>query len=218
MDASPSGTVADGTVERLTQRWHERVSGEAAAATAASNAVLAKFAAEAAAQRCVLRRAPLYRADLALFRRAADAEFAASRQARQAEVRFARVAAICVDPWSHRLRLQEAENKRAVIAQLDAAASSEDEDDVEDEDDDDLGGGAPSRPAATAELERARQEAQRAAADRRAAIKLAVEREDRKKAEHEARRLIREQAGHTNSKASAKGRGAGDAKGDAKRK
>ena len=56
VDASPSGTVADGTVERLTQRWHERVSGEAAAATAASNAVLAKFAAEAAAQRCVLRR------------------------------------------------------------------------------------------------------------------------------------------------------------------
>jgi hypothetical protein len=56
VDASPSGTVADGTVERLTQRWHERLSGEAAAATAASNAVLAKFAAEAAAQRCVLRR------------------------------------------------------------------------------------------------------------------------------------------------------------------
>ena len=57
VDASPSGTVADGTVQRLTQRWQERVSGEAAAATAASNAVLAKFAAEAAAQRCVLRRA-----------------------------------------------------------------------------------------------------------------------------------------------------------------
>ena len=217
MDASPSGTVADGTVERLTQRWHERVSGEAAAATAASNAVLAKFAADAAAQRCVLRRAPLYRADLALFRRAADAEFAASRQARQAEVRLALPLFVSIR-GSHRLHLQEAENKRAVIAQLDAAASSEDEDDVEDEDDDDLGGGAPSRPAATAELERARQEAQRAAADRRAAIKLAVEREDRKKAEHEARRLIREQAGHTNSKASAKGRGAGDAKGDAKRK
>ena len=117
------------------------------------------------------------------------------------------------------MRAQEAENKRAVIAQLDAAASSEDEDDAEDADeDDDLGSGAPSRPAATAELERARQEAQRAAADRRAAIKLAVEREDRKRAEHEARRLIREQAGHTNSKASVKGRGAGDAKGDAKRR
>ena len=117
---------------------------------------------------------------------------------------------------AYRLRAQEAENKRAVIAQLDAAASSEDEDDEEDADDD--LGGAPSRPTVTAELERARQEAQRAAADRRAAIKLAVEREDRKRAEHEARRLIREQAGHTNSKASTKGRGAGDAKGDAKRK
>ena len=55
VDASPSGTVAEGTVERLTQRWQERCSGEAAAAAAASNAVLAKFAAEAAAQRCVLR-------------------------------------------------------------------------------------------------------------------------------------------------------------------
>ena len=117
---------------------------------------------------------------------------------------------------THHLCSQEAENKRAVIAQLDAAASSEDEDDGLD-DDDDLGGGQ-ARPAVIAELERARLEAQRAAADRRAAIKLAVEREDRKRAEHEARRLIREQAGHTNSKLSAKGRGAGDAKGDAKRK
>ena len=123
------------------------------------------------------------------------------------------LSSICV---VHCVRAQEAENKRAVIAQLDAAASSEDEDDDEDAEDD--LGGALSRPAATAELERARQEAQRAAADRRAAIKLAVEREDRKRAEHEARRLIREQAGHTNSKTSAKGRGAGDAKGDAKRK
>jgi hypothetical protein len=56
VDASPTGTVAEVTVERLTQRWQERCSGEAAAATAASNAVLAKFAADAAAQRCVPRR------------------------------------------------------------------------------------------------------------------------------------------------------------------
>lgn len=116
---------------------------------------------------------------------------------------------------------QEAENKRAVMAQLDAAASS-DEDGAEaeaDEDEDDLGAGqgaSPARPAASAEVERARQEVQRVAAERRAAIKSAIEREDRKKAEHEARRLIREQAGHT-LKPAVKGRGAGDAKADAKR-
>ena len=101
-----------------------------------------------------------------------------------------------------------------MLAQLDAGASSEEEDDGADVEDD-LG---PARPAVSPELERARLEAQRAAAERRAAIKLAVEREDRKRAEHEARRLVREQAGHTNSKPSTKGRGAGDAKGDARRK
>ena len=112
-------------------------------------------------------------------------------------------------------RAQEAENKRAVIAQLDAAASSEDEDGEADAEDDDLSTG--QRPTVSAEVEAARLEMQRAAAERRAAIKSAVEREDRKRAEHEARRLIREQAGHTNG-SKAKGRGAGDAKGDAKRK
>jgi hypothetical protein len=106
-----------------------------------------------------------------------------------------------------------------VIAQLDTAASSDEDDGDADAEEDDLGGGGTgNRPAVSAEVERARQEVQRAAAERRAAIKSAVEREDRKRAEQEARRIVREQAGHTNSKSGAKGRGAGDAKGDAKRK
>jgi hypothetical protein len=87
VDASPSGAVADGTVERLTQRWQERCSGEAAAASAASNAVLAKFAADAAAQRCVLRSGAAGVADAALLRSAADEDAAAARRARLAEVR-----------------------------------------------------------------------------------------------------------------------------------
>lgn len=117
------------------------------------------------------------------------------------------------------VHVQEAENKRAVIAQLDATASSDEEGaDAAEAEEDDLGGGGGGNGAAvSAEVERARQEVQRAVAERRAAIKSAVEREDRKRAEAEARRIIREQAGHTNAKTPVKGRGAGD-KGDAKRK
>jgi hypothetical protein len=51
-DASPSGAVEEGAVMRLTKRWTERSVGQAAAAAAASDALLAKYAADAAAQRC----------------------------------------------------------------------------------------------------------------------------------------------------------------------
>jgi hypothetical protein len=48
--------VAEGTVERLVLRWGARCNGEAAAAAAASDARLAKYAADAAAQRCACLR------------------------------------------------------------------------------------------------------------------------------------------------------------------
>jgi hypothetical protein len=57
-DASPTGSVEEGTVERLTKRWEERELGQAAAAAAASDALLAKYAADAAAQRCARMAAP----------------------------------------------------------------------------------------------------------------------------------------------------------------
>ena len=67
-------------------------------------------------------------------------------------------------------------------------------------------------PAGRESVPRAHQQAvARAVAERREAISRAVEREDRKKAEHDARRAVREQAGHTNSKAGGgKGRGGAD--------
>ncbi len=108
-------------------------------------------------------------------------------------------------------------DKAQFLAQLDADASSEEEEeqDTGDAEDQEGGGGA-------AAVARAREELARAALDRKTAITRAMEREDRKRAEQEARRAVREQAGHTNSSSSkggGKGRGGGDAKDkDAKRK
>jgi hypothetical protein len=114
--------------------------------------------------------------------------------------------------------LQEAVlDKAQFMAQLDADASSEEEEqDAGDAEDEEGGGGG------AAAVARAREELARAALERKTAITRAMEREDRKRAEQEARRAVREQAGHTNSSSSkggGKGRGAGDAKDkDAKRK
>ncbi len=57
-EASPTGTVEVGTVERLTQRWQDRCRIESAAAAAAEEALLAKYAAQQAAQRCVCSLLP----------------------------------------------------------------------------------------------------------------------------------------------------------------
>lgn len=57
-EASPTGTVEVDTVERLTQRWQDRCRIELAAAAAAEEALLAKYAAQQAAQRCVCSLLP----------------------------------------------------------------------------------------------------------------------------------------------------------------
>ncbi len=103
------------------------------------------------------------------------------------------------------------------MAQLDAEASSDD--DVGDADDDEEEGGQAGGGVYKAEVARAREEMRHRAEQRREAISRAVEREDRKKAEHDIRRAVREQAGHTNAAKPPGGRGGskgGDAgKGDA---
>lgn len=99
--------------------------------------------------------------------------------------------------------------KRRLLAQLEADASSDSAPEGEDEDDEESGGPG---GAYKAEVQRARDEAAKRAEERRLAVSRAVEREDRKRVEQETRRAVREQAGHTNSKApGAKGAGKGRA-------
>jgi hypothetical protein len=50
-EASPSGSVTEGTVAALTARWAEHLCERSAAATAASAAVLQTYASEAAARK-----------------------------------------------------------------------------------------------------------------------------------------------------------------------
>lgn len=226
-DASPSGAVADGVVERLTLRWEARRSDEAAAAAAASNALLAKYAADAAAQRCV-RRCSSGRSHarvVAQACRAAPTVWLTRRQLQPAVCARRR----CATPRSQRVCVlhrceravapaQEAVlDKRQFLAQLDAVDASSEEEPEEEDEEDDVGGGA-ARGATSQEVQRAREAMQRAALERREAINRATEREERKRAEHEARRAVREQAGHTNSKPGGRGRAGADGKGDTKRR
>jgi len=90
--------------------------------------------------------------------------------------------------------------KRRLIAQLDAGASSEDSEEEADE-------VAADEARATAEVARAREEQRQRVEQRREAISRAAEREEKKRVEHDLRRAVREQAGHTTSLSSpAKGK------------
>ena len=87
------------------------------------------------------------------------------------------------------------------MAQLESESSGDDEGAAADFDDDD----AKAKGAYQAELQQAREEARYRAEQRREAISRAAEREVKQKAEHDARRALREQAGHIRGGTQTKG-------------
>ena len=94
--------------------------------------------------------------------------------------------------------------KRRLVAQLESESSGEDDGGLAaDFDDDD----AKAKGAYQAELRKAREEERYRAEQRREAISRAAEREVKQKAEHDARRALREQAGHIKGGTPTKGAG-----------
>jgi hypothetical protein len=81
--------------------------------------------------------------------------------------------------------------KRLIMAQLEGASSGDDDGAADYEDDD-----AKANGQYNAQLAKAREETRQRAEQRREAISRAVEREIKQKADHDARRALREQAGH----------------------
>jgi len=173
-EASPTGAVEAGTVERLERRWTERCQQESAAVAKAESEVLAKYAADRAAQKCVPLPSAVGPTHHCAFRAADEAN----------KLRGGALG----DTVAGLSQLE----KRRLMAQLDAGASSSDEDAHDGEDVDEERG--------KAEVQRAREEVRQRVEQRREAITKAVEREDRRKAEHELRRAVREQAGHTSGR------------------
>ena len=190
-EASPSGSVAEGTVAELSARWEEQLCARSAAATAASAAVLESYASEAAARKASDVRAAVLRTQNEVRRATLAATPPAGPLSQRTLCAWAREPP--GSPLTHRSRLQEALlEKRRLMAQLDAGASSSDSEEEPDEE-------AADERRATADVARAREEQRQRVEQRREAISRAAEREEKKRVEHDLRRAVREQAGHTTS-------------------
>ena len=215
--SSLSGVLDPGTADSIAQRWEARMSASSAAADAAAQVRLLcgclHHVASADATRgcprqiccrggCATVRAPLYvlQPFLTCQRSRNVDEAAALRKKAKSEARLLpSLGCFLTTLWMQ----EAAAEKRRLLAMLDAVASSSDGGSGSEEDDRDESAGGGSY---TAEVQHAREELRLRSEQRREAISRAVEREERKKIEHDARAAIRKQAGHANGAAGAKGK------------